>query len=230
MAIINRGEVLDDLRRRVLTLELAPGQNLDETSLSGEYGISRTPLRDILRQLAGEGYLEIVGNRGASVCSMSHEMLSDFFRTAPPIYSMVGRLAVQNATEVKLAELKSTQRAFAKAARANRVDELVERNERFHALLGEMAGNRYLLPTLGRLLIDHSRIAHTFYRRSNAERGDRLVLAVRQHDEMIEAIEAGDEERIVAVTLAHWELSRSQAEIFVRDDPLEIVARPRAFG
>ena len=224
MAIVNRSEVLDDLRRRVLTLELAPGENLDETRLSEEYGISRTPLRDILRQLAGEGHVRIVGNRGASVASMNHRMLGDFFRTAPAIYSMVARLAVQNATAAKVLELKRTQRAFAKAARANRVDELVATNERFHALLGEMADNQYLAPTLGRLLIDHSRIAHTFYQRRNAEKGDRLALAVVQHDEMIEAIEAGDEDRIVAVTLAHWELSRSQADIFVRDDPLEIEA------
>lgn len=224
MAITNRNEVFDDLRRRILTLELAPGGNLEEGRLSEEYGISRTPLRDILRELAGEGYVKIVGNRGASVASMNHKMLRDFFRTAPAVYSMVARLAVQNATGVKVRELKDTQRAFAKSARANRVDALVAHNERFHAILGEMADNQYLRPALGRLLIDHSRIAHTFYQRHNAEKGDRLTRAVEQHDAMIEAIEAGDEDRIVEVTLAHWELSRSQADIFVRDDPLEPVS------
>jgi len=220
MAIVNRKEVYADLKRRVLTLELPPGMNLDETRISEEYGISRTPLRDILRQLAGEGYVDIVDNRGASVSSMNHKMLRDFFRTAPAIYSMVARLAVQNAEPASLRELKKAQRSFAQAARAGRVDDLVSHNERFHALIGEMADNQYLLPMLRRLLIDHSRIAQTFYQKRNAERGDRLVRAVQQHDEMIGAIEQGDEERVVAVTLAHWELSRSQADIFVRTDPL----------
>jgi len=224
MAIVNRNEVYADLKRRVLTLELPPGANLDETRISEEYGISRTPLRDILRELAGEGYVDIVGNRGASVSSMNHKMLRDFFRTAPAVYSMVARLAVQNAEPASLRELKSSQRSFARAARAARVDDLVTHNERFHALIGEMADNQYLRPTLQRLLIDHSRIAQTFYQKRNAERGDRLARAVRQHDQMIEAIEHGDEEGIVEVTLAHWELSRSQADIFVRADPLELDA------
>lgn len=222
MAITNRNEVYESLKRRILTLELAPGSNLDETRISEEYGISRTPLRDILRQLAGDGYVDIVGNRGASVSSMNHKMLRDFFRTAPAVYSMVARLAVQNVEPASLKALKAAQRAFTRAAKAHRVDELVAHNERFHAVIGEMADNQYLLPTLGRLLIDHSRIAQTFYQKRNAEKGDRLALAVRQHDQMIEALEAGDEERIVEVTLAHWELSRSQADIFVRTDPLEL--------
>ena len=222
MGTASRNEACAELRRRVLTLELEPGANLDETRIGEEYGLSRTPVRDILRQLAGEGYVRIVDNRGASVSSMNHKTLRDFFHAAPPIYAMVARLAVRNAEPRTLEALKAAQRAFRRAARAGRVGELVAHNERFHALLGEMADNQFLLPTLKRLLIDHSRIAQTFYQKRNAEKGDRLALAVRQHDEMIEAIEAGDEERVVEVTMAHWELSRSQAEIFVHADPLPV--------
>ena len=75
----NKERLYQDLKRRILTLELEPGEDLDETRISQEYGLSRTPLRDIFRQLAGEGYLEIVGNRGASVSSMNHKVLRDFF-------------------------------------------------------------------------------------------------------------------------------------------------------
>ena len=55
----------ETLKRQVLTLELAPDQDLDETSLSEAYGISRTPVRDVLRQLAAEGYVDIPENRSA---------------------------------------------------------------------------------------------------------------------------------------------------------------------
>ena len=54
----NKKEVFySDLKRRILTLELAPGCDMDEVALSKRYQISRTPLRDVMRTLAGEGYL-----------------------------------------------------------------------------------------------------------------------------------------------------------------------------
>ena len=222
MAIGNRQEVYLDLKRRILTLELEPGSNLDETTISTEFGISRTPLRDIFRQLAGEGYIRIVGNRGASVSSMNHKTLRDFFQTAPLIYASISRLAVQNATLAQIDALKGAQENFRKAAISNTLGDLVYYNEQFHSTLGDMADNQFLMPSLQRLLIDHARIAQTFYQKSNAEKDDRLRLAVEQHDQMIEAIETGNEERVVAVTLAHWELSRTQADLFVRPDPLPL--------
>lgn len=51
------------LRRRILTMDLAPGAVLDEVALGEAYGLSRSPVREILRQMAGEGYVEIEANR-----------------------------------------------------------------------------------------------------------------------------------------------------------------------
>src|SRR5215203_4604556 len=84
----------ETLKRQILTLELPPDQDLDEVRLSEEYGISRTPVRDVLRQLSGEGYIDIRENRGARVIPMNHSTLRDFFLVAPMIYEAVGRLAL----------------------------------------------------------------------------------------------------------------------------------------
>src|SRR4051812_41112430 len=86
----------ETLKRQILTLELAPDHDLDEVGLSEQYGISRTPVRDVLRQLSGEGYVDIRENRGARVIPMNHATLRDFFLVAPMIYEAVGRLAVRN--------------------------------------------------------------------------------------------------------------------------------------
>jgi len=222
MATSNKENLYQDLKKRILTLELSPGSDLDETSISSEYGLSRTPLRDVFRQLAGEGYIQIVGNRGASVAPMNHKALRDFFQTAPMIYSSISRLAVQNATEKQIHILKKLQDGFRDSANNSSVQNLVFYNNKFHGMLGEMADNQYLQPTLQRLLIDHARIAQTFYQKKNAEKGDRLQKAVIQHDQIIDAIEKGDEETAVKVTLDHWELSRSQADLFIQPDPLPI--------
>ena len=94
---MDKQSIYNDLKKRILTMNLEPGAALDEASLCKHYEISRTPLREVLRALAGEGCVEIVNNRGASVSSMSHKVLRDFFVTAPMIYSAIGRLAAQNA-------------------------------------------------------------------------------------------------------------------------------------
>ncbi len=102
----------DDLRRKVLTEELEPGVYLDETELSDAYGISRPPLREVLRQLAGEGYVVLHENRGAQVSPMTHKTLRNFFVAAPMIYAAVTRLAAEHATPAQIARLKDTQRSF----------------------------------------------------------------------------------------------------------------------
>ena len=57
MKKIDKNDILDQLRRRIITMDLAPGEPLDETLLCQELNISRTPLREILRLLSGEGYI-----------------------------------------------------------------------------------------------------------------------------------------------------------------------------
>jgi DNA-binding GntR family transcriptional regulator len=93
-------------------------------------------------------------------------------------------------------------------------------NQRFHALMGEMADNPYLKPSYDRLLIDHARISQTFYRPRDSEMATRMFGALAHHDEMIEAIEAGDGQRVVELIVEHWELSRDLIEYFVKPDPL----------
>jgi len=219
---MNKDQLYIDLKRQILTMELAPGSSLDETQLSEQYQISRTPLRDVFRRLAGEGYLEIVNNRGASVASMDHNTLRNFFLTAPMLYAAIGRLAAQNATIKQLDKMREAQRKFCNAAKKGDTEGLIYWNDQFHALMGEMAANPYLMPSYARLLIDHARISQTFYssRINNFE--DVLAEAAGHHDEMIVCIEHADAEGMVELIKAHWALSHRQMEIFVRPDPLPI--------
>ena len=140
--------------------------------------------------------------------------------TAPAIYSSISRLAVRNAKATQVSALRQVQEQFRKAANDASHSDLVYFNAKFHHLLGEMADNQYLQPTYQRLQIDHARIAQTFYQTQNTAKDDRVTLAVSQHDQLIAAIDAGDEEEAVRITVAHWNLSASQADIFVRPDPL----------
>jgi len=221
-SLTNKERLYADLKRRILTLDLDPGAHLDETSLSARYGISRTPLREVFRQLAGEGYIQIRDNRGTIVSPMSHKSMRDFFLTAPLIYASIARLAAQNARPEQIAELRDIQARFRKAVEADSADDMIYWNDRFHFVMGQMADNQYLMPSLQRLLIDHARIGQTFWRARNPEMRERIHAAAEQHDRFIALIEAGDAEGAVALTLEHWGLSRDHMDMFVRPDPLPI--------
>ena len=213
---------LSDLRRRILSLDIAPGTDLDEAALSERYAISRTPLREVLQRLAGDGYVDLAENRGAKVASMDLETMRTFFQTAPLIYSSVARLAAENRTDTQLDELKEVQSGFAHAIQAADADAMALRNHRFHELIGEMAANAYLNASLGRLLIDHTRLGQVFYRPASPAESLAIRTASQQHDAMITAIEAQETGIVVDLTLQHWDLSRDRMERFVRPDPLPL--------
>lgn len=212
---------VDDLRRKILTQELEPGAYLDETDISETYGISRPPLREVLRQLAGEGYVVLHENRGAQVAPMTHKTLRNFFVAAPMIYAAVTRLAAEHATPAQIIKLKETQWAFRQSIRDGSAAERALGNERFHSIIGEMADNEFLLPSLRRLLIDHTRIGMTFYNPRKVAMTEMQTIAADQHDQFIALIETGEADAAAALAVAHWELSRAQIESFVTPESIQ---------
>ncbi|TCL01540.1 GntR family transcriptional regulator [Shimia isoporae] len=219
----SRKEALyQSLKSAVLTLALPPGSDLDETALSDEFNLSRTPLREVFRNLAGEGYLDLRENRGARVSEMSHKTLRDFFLAAPMIYGAVMRLAAVNRTDSQIQALKASQEDFRAALRSGSGTDRALANNRFHEVTGEMADNIYLLPSFQRLLIDHARISMTFYRPQDESMARNVSDAADQHDAIIAAIEARDEAACAQLAVDHWNLSRGQIELFVMPAGLDM--------
>jgi DNA-binding GntR family transcriptional regulator len=215
-------DCLEDLRARILTMAIAPGSDLDEIELAEAYGISRTPLREVLQRLAGEGYVDMLENRGAKVASMDLPVMRTFFRSAPLIYCSIARLAAESRTTEQLDRLKDCQRRFARAVGDARADEMALENHRFHRLIGEMAADPYLLAALNRMLVDHTRLGQMFYRPSSPAESLAIKQATQHHDAMIVAIEAAEGDVMVDLTLQHWDLSRDRLDRFVRPDPLPL--------
>lgn len=220
--IANRKDALYDyLKVSILTLALAPGSDLDESIYLARFSLSRTPLREVFRQLAGEGYLDVRKNRGVRVSEMSHTSLRDFFLAAPMIYGAILRLAAANASAAQLDELRAAQNRFKTALRTGTVADRALANNRFHEITGEMAGNAYLLPSFSRLLIDHARIGMTFYQPRSNDMADNLRTASAQHEAIIAAITACDADEAARLADAHWQLSRDQIAQFVMPAALD---------
>ena len=210
----------EDLKRQILIMELDPDEYLDEVRLSKAYGLSRTPVREVLQRLAGEGYVVLQENKGARVASMNHSTMRNFFLVAPMIYAAIGRLAVNNYKQKQLVELERVQEDFRKANEEGNAVVMTVSNNRFHEIIGEMSGNVYLQASLGRLLIDHSRIGSIFYNQNSGDMKARMDKAVAHHDGFIAAIKERDQEAFADLVSQHWTLSRERMEMFVIPESL----------
>ena len=217
-----KDEIISHLKRQIMMLTLAPGAPLDEVSLSTQFEISRTPLRDIFRQLAGEGYVQLRENKGAIVAPMDALSMRNFFLTAPMIYAATSRLAAQLATSKQIDMLAQTQKDFKQAVQDRSVESMVFYNDQFHYQIGKMADNSYLMPSLQRLLMEHARIGQTFWRSGPEGTNEDIAEACNHHDQFIEIFASHDEEAAVSLTMEHWALSRKKMDEFIRPDPLDI--------
>lgn len=214
-------DLAETLKRQILTLDLAPGADLDETLLCETFALSRTPVREVFRDLDGQGYLQLREQRSPKVSDLSHVTLRHFFLAAPMIYGAVMRLAACNARPDQIAALKSAQADFKASLRKGTAADRTLANYRFHEITGQMADSVYLMPSFHRLLIDHARIGMTFYRPQTNDRAIDMALASDQHDQIIAAIEAGDQATAAMLADDHWALSRDQISLFLMPDALD---------
>ncbi|CAD6528890.1 GntR family transcriptional regulator [Paraburkholderia sabiae] len=210
------------LRHRILSMELAPGASLDEVALAEEFGLSRPPVRELMRQMAAEGYIELEANRAARVASMNYDSLRNYFLAAPLIYVATTKLAAVHATQAEIDGLKRIQERFRAAVEGVDVDERVLQNDGFHLAIGKMAHNPYLLPSLCRLLIDHARLGKTFYQPRDERMDADLAEAVQQHEDIIDAIQRRDADTAGEIVRAHVYLARRNMASYVAPDGVDV--------
>ncbi|MDQ7774831.1 MAG: GntR family transcriptional regulator [Paracoccus aminovorans] len=219
---IDRKQTLAEaLRRRILLMEIAPGAVIDEQELAEEFGLSRPPVRELMRQMAGEGYIELEPNRPARATAMSYHALRDFYLVAPMIYIASTRLAAEHARPADIAALRAIQDRFRAAVAGGDLDARIFANDAFHLEIGRIARNDYLMPSLRRLLIDHARIGRTYYRDDVSDQAE-LEGAAAQHDQIIDAIARRDPEVAGRIVQAHLELSRRNMAAYAVPEGMEI--------
>lgn len=221
---INRKQKLsDELRRRIMHMELQPGAVVDELALSEEFGLSRPPVRELMRQLAAEGYLELEANRSARVSAMNLDSLRSFFLAAPLIYVATTQLAATRASLQEVRTLEEIQANFRRAIEEQDVKRRVVFNNQFHLEIGRIARNDYLMPSLRRVLLDHARLGKTFYRISVTPDMQRDAdTAVDQHDKIIECIARRDAEGAGQIVREHMQLSRRRMAEYAAPTQLDV--------
>ena len=186
----------DDLRRAILIGRYQPGERLVEDRLSAELGISRVPIREALRTLAGDGLVEVRPNRGATVAVISAEMARDLIEVRAMLEGLNARLAARHQQAQIIAELRRVLAAGNAAAVSGNVADLVRLNGEFHDKLAEASRNAILWDIMRTL---RERTGLVFARNTAA----RAVLDWDEHAQILAAVIDGDEEFAALLATRH---------------------------
>lgn len=192
LALENRKDhFMDELCRRVLSMDLPPGASLDELTLANTYGISRSPIREVLRKLAAEGYIVLEANRAPRVSWLSQDDVGRFFTAAPLIYDATLQLAARNATASAICTLREIQSRYRRGI-ASDADELLFLVNALYNHFSSMANNSFLLPSFRRLLIDHARLEKIFHMNVPCRQSQQFRrITCLFHDQIVDSLQAG---------------------------------------
>lgn len=182
-----RDIVAVELRRSILAGELAPGSRLVEDRLAERLGVSRNPVRDAIRVLAGEGFVEVAPRRGAFVTRLSAQEAENIFDVRMALEPLAARLASRRCGAGGLAALNELMVQAKDATEGAELDVLADLNTAFHTMVVELGGNHYLTGMAGPMI----KRAQWLFRHTAETRAPHSWL---EHQGLLDAIAGGDEE------------------------------------
>lgn len=191
-------EVADRLRAMIQSSELQAGEWVDETRLTETLGISRTPLREALKVLVGEGLLRIEPRRGCFVNELSSRDLDDIFPLMAMLEGRCAYEAARKASEADLRHLEPLHQQLRTHATAGDVDQYYEANARIHEAIQALADNNWLSD-----LIDNLRKVISLSRHRSLAYAGRINESCAEHLAIFAALKAHDPDGAEALTRKH---------------------------
>lgn len=203
--------LLEDIRSGTLT----PGARLRETELAERLGISRTPVREAIRQLEADGLVAHLPRQGATIRSLDHAEVVELYEMRAVLEGTAARLAARAASDIELTELAVLNAALAAAPAGPQSREV---NRQFHRMLLEAARNRFLLKSMSALqktllILGPTTLADP----------SRATAAVAEHSAVLDALRARDGSAAEAAMRGHVDQALSARIRTMRDReiPLE---------
>ena len=181
-------DVADKLREQIFSKKLLPGSWLDEQSLADQFGISRTPMREAIKVLASEGLVTIKMRRGAYVTEVFRNDLEQIFTILSLLEGQAAKEAATKATEAQLNLLDHLHHRLETAAADRDIEQFFEINVKFHELIQEIAGNRWMNGVIADL-----RKVLKLHRRDSLTSTGRLQNSLLEHREILRALLKRDE-------------------------------------
>ena len=180
-------QLVEALREKIMSGELASGERLVEERLSEEFAVSRMPVREALRQLSASGLVIIEPRRGASVAKFHGDLLRELVEVRATLEALNARLAAKRHDPEQIAALEALLAEGVKNAHSGGDDVLGDLNQKFHTALGKVAANSVLQEVMLSL---RDRTAVLFAPRSR----ERAPQNWEEHAAILRAVIKGDPE------------------------------------
>jgi DNA-binding GntR family transcriptional regulator len=197
-----RQSVYEALVELVVGGRLGPGEHLVETELARQLGVSRQPVREALHRLEAEGWVDLRPNQGAFVHVPTDHEVDELLDVRELLEVQMARLAARSVSPTGIAGLRAIWFEGQSAVASGETERVVAANNEFHAALARVAGNA-VLADLARIV---SRRVRWYYRQVAPLRGQE---SWAEHRELIDAVEAKDEEQAAEIARKHTEGTRS---------------------
>ncbi len=175
-----------------------PGSALDETEIAAHYGVSRTPVREAIRQLTARGMVETKAHRGAVVRAFDERELDDMFAVMADLEALCARGAALAMTAADRRDLRGSLAALTAAAKTGDINAYAAQNEQFHDIIYRGAHNGYLM----QLTLDTRERLAPFRRAQFGSQG-RLMRSLAEHCRVVEAIDNRDAVKAFDAMRAH---------------------------
>ncbi len=213
--------VYNELRREILDLTLEQGRPIDEIQLAERFRMSRTPVREALVRLAGEGLVTTLPNRATVVTAIDFLNLHTFFDAITLMYRVTTRLAASDHRPGDLALIRARQVEFARAVEDQDALAMIATNREFHAAIAAAGRNHYYEALCLRLLDEGRRLLRLYYSSFDDRLPHEYVL---EHEDMIAAIEARDVAEADALARAHADQIVGQIRTMISRDQRHHIA------
>ncbi len=193
-----RGRVFHKIREDILDGKYKENEELREIAIGEELGVSRTPVREALRQLELEGLVQIVPNKGAYVTGITSKDVKDIYMIRSSLEGMCARLATEHITPEQLGEMEENVYIASFHASKGHMEQMAELDSRFHNILYEASGSKMLQ----NLLRDFHQYVIRIRRKtlSTKERG---AASNEEHRQIMEAVKAGDSREAERLATCH---------------------------
>ena len=186
------------IRDDIVSGALRFGERITMDALASRYGVSHMPVREALRELQGEGLVQIEPNRGARVRSIDSSFVENLFEIRTALEVMLVRRAAARCTPLDIAELQTIEDTLEQHIVAGDHALLVAENRRFHQAINRCAANADALP----LIDKHWMLLAALWRHYGYGQ-DRFTGVANDHQNLIQALAAHDQEAAAMIMGAH---------------------------
>jgi DNA-binding GntR family transcriptional regulator len=209
--------LVERLRAMINSGELTAGERIPEQALCERFDVSRTPLREALRILSAEGYVQLTPNRGAAVARLTLQDLEEVFPVMASLEALSGEIACARITDAEIDAITALHEEMVRKHRAHELPDYFRLNQAIHESILEASRNPVLIATHHGLA---GRITRARYMANMTQ--DRWDRAMSEHELILEALTARRKVRLAKILRDHVMSKLETVKIALAESDAEV--------